>query len=367
MAAELTGLLTRQMPGPAPALLKAYPPSNVLAEFVAKPGLQFCFLDVCSNREVAFQLVSEVNSLAPDVAVVALLSGNAPDLILRCLRQGASEFLIQPFTPDQLEAALRKLARARPETRPGEENRSRVYCVMPGKGACGATTLACNLAYQLQRPGNGKVLLADLDRLTGTLAFRLKLKSNYSFLDVLTRAASLDADLWKAIVTPCQGLDVLLAPDNPADAISEANDPAPLLRYARPLYSAIVADTSGPYGDWNLGIAGLANEVLLVTTNDLPSLHATQRALAYLDGNGIERSKLRLVVDRYRPEQGLAQQQVEAALHSEVFQVLPSDADSIHRALLEGRPTLPCSKFGKSVTALVQRLLGEDPSHKAAR
>jgi pilus assembly protein CpaE len=367
MAAEVTGLLTRQMPGPAPVLLKAYPPSNVLAEFVAKPGLQFCFLDICSNREVAFQLVSEVNSLAPDVAVVALLSGNAPDLILRCLRQGASEFLIQPFTPDQLEAALRKLARARPETRPGEENRSRVYCVMPGKGACGATTLACNLAYQLQRPGNGKVLLADLDRLTGTLAFLLKLKSNYSFLDVLTRAASLDADLWKAIVTPCQGLDVLLAPDNPADAISEANDPAPLLRYARPIYSAIVADTSGPYGDWNLGIAGLANEVLLVTTNDLPSLHATQRALAYLDSNGIERSKLRLVVDRYRPDQGLAQQQVEAALHSEVFQVLPSDADSIHRALLEGRPTLPSSKFGKSVTALVQRLLGEDPSHKAAR
>jgi Flp pilus assembly CpaE family ATPase len=130
------------------------------------------------------------------------------------------------------------------------------------------------------------------------------------------------------------------------------------------MYSSIVLDTSGPYGDWNLAISGLANEVLLVTTNELPSLHATQRALAYLDSNGIERSKIRLVVDRYRPDMGLPQPQLETALHGEVFQVLPSDTDSVHKALLEGRPVLPTSRFGKSVAALVERLAGQDPSRR---
>ena len=46
------------------------------------------------------------------VQVLALLSGNDPDLILRCLRAGAIDFLIQPFTAEQFEAALAKVARA---------------------------------------------------------------------------------------------------------------------------------------------------------------------------------------------------------------------------------------------------------------
>ena len=45
--------------------------------------------------------------------------------------------------------------------------------------------------------GANQVLLADLDPLTGTLSFLLKIKSIYSFLDALQRAHELDADLWR--------------------------------------------------------------------------------------------------------------------------------------------------------------------------
>jgi pilus assembly protein CpaE len=300
------------------------------------------------------------------VVVVALLTGNDPDLILRCLRQGAGEFLIRPFTPDQLEAALQKLSRLRPLNRPVETSQSRLYCLVPAKGACGATTLACNLAFHLQRLAPGKLLLADMDPLTGTLAFLLKLKSNYSFLDALTRVASLDADLWKAVITPCQGLDVLLSPENPGDAIAEAGDPSALVHFIRQVYKSILLDLGGVYGDWNLALADQSDDVVLVTTNELPALHATQRALAFLEANGIARSKIRLVVDRYRPEIGLPQDQIETALHSEVFQVLPSDNEAIQKALLEGKPALPGTRFAKSAATLAERLVGYDGSQTKA-
>jgi pilus assembly protein CpaE len=365
MASELAGLLARESPGAASAPLKSYPPARTLAQALSGQGFELLFLDASSNREVAFQLLSEISGLAPEIAVVALLAENDPDLILHCLRQGASEFLIRPFTSDQFEAALRKLARTRPASRLAPQSNCRIHCVVPGKGACGATTLACNLAFQLRRPGNGKVLLADMDPLTGTLAFLLRLKSSFSFLDALTRAASLDADLWKAIVTPCQGIDVLLSPENPVDAISEACDPVPVLRYARQFYQSIVLDTGGAYGDWNLALADTSDDVLLVTTNELPTLHATQRALAYLEGNGIPSSKIHLVVDRYRPDLGLPQQELATALHAEVFHVLPSDSDTINKALLEGKPAQAGSKFSKSLATLAERLAGQEaPSQK---
>jgi cellulose biosynthesis protein BcsQ len=70
-----------------------------------------------------------------------------------------------------------------------------VYCLMRGKSGCGNTTLACNLAFQLQALNFRKVLLGDLDPLTGTIAFLLKLNSNYNFVHTLTNAAA-----WMSIV-----------------------------------------------------------------------------------------------------------------------------------------------------------------------
>ena len=51
-----------------------------------------------------------------------------------------------------------------------------------------------------------------------------------------------------------------------------------------------------------LNQARAANELLLVTTNELPALQAAQRALSYLDSNRIGRWKVRLIVNRYQRE-----------------------------------------------------------------
>ena len=366
LAAELAHLLSRELPGTSLVTLDAYPPVGTLGDLTGSPALRCCFLDVCSGREAAFKFMSEVSARTPGLAVLAVLSGNDPDLILQCLRQGASEFLIRPFTADQFQAALAKLSRTHPAGPVAAQSSARMYCVMPGKGSSGATTLACNLACNLLRSGGGKVLLADMDPLTGTLAFLLKVKTNYSFLDALNHEASLDADLWKSLVTPWQGLDVLLSPENPVDGITEAWDPTPVVRFSRQIYGMVVLDTGGAFGDWNLSIARLCDEILLVTTNELPSLHATQRALAYLEANRIEPSKIRLLVNRYRPDLGLAQEQIQTALHTQVFHVLPSDHESIQRALLDGKPAQPAGKFGKSLAALAERLGGSSPPKKNA-
>ena len=126
---------------------------------------------------------------------------------------------------------------------------------MPAKGACGATTLASNLALQWKRMSGQRVLLVDLDPLTGNLSFILKVKSTYSFLDAMQRADELDADLWGTMVQPVNGVDVLLAPDLMLDSAQELRDPTPILEYARHAYDVVILDTSGVYGEWNLNVA----------------------------------------------------------------------------------------------------------------
>lgn len=366
MLGELEPLFGTHLPGVSTNYLRGYPSPRDLSATLGGGSSHLIFLDAVSDHDQAMRLLGELVRLGPGVQVLALLAGNDSDLILRCLRAGAVDFLIQPFTGDQLEAALAKLARLQPSSDGGGKEPAKIFSVMPAKGGCGATTVACNLAFQWKRLGAKRILLADLDPLAGTLSFLLKIKSTYSFLDVLQRGHELDADLWNAMVSNVSGVDILLAPELMAEGMQDLRDPSPIVDYARHVYDIVVLDAGSVYGDWNLNQARLATELLLITTNELPALQAAQRALSYLDTNRIGRWKVRLVVNRYLRDVGLSRDVIGTALHTEVFDSLPGDYDAVQKALMEGKPIPSGTPFGKSIMQLADRLSGRTESIKKA-
>ena len=357
MADELSPLLITHLPGVQSSHVRGYPSPRDLGGAIGGGAPHLCFLDVVSDPEQALQLLGEMARMGPNIQVIALLAGNDPDAMLRCLRGGAADFLIQPFTGEQLEGVLAKLARTLPMDGAGKEP-AKIIVVMPAKGACGATTIACNLAFQWKRHGAKRVLLADLDPLTGTLSFLLKIKSMYSFVDVLTRSYELDHDLWNSMVTHVQGIDVLLAPELLVEGANDLRDPSPILDYARHNYDVVVIDAGGVYGEWNLNQARTANELLLVTTNELPALQAAQRALSYLDANRIGRWKIRLIVNRYLRDVGLSREVIATALHTEVYDILTSDYETVQKSLMDGKPAPSSTTFGRSIMQLADKLSG---------
>jgi pilus assembly protein CpaE len=360
----LTAILAEVTPGSSFVDLKTYPARRALTDALTAEKPNLCFLDVGSNWDSAVALINDLNSINPSMPVVAIDKSNDPDVILRSLRQGASEFLFQPFAFEQVGAALDRLKRLKLEANIQARELGKVYCVMPGKGACGATTLACNLAFQIQRLNpKQKVLLADLDPATGTLSFLLKLKSTYSFMDALAHASQMDEDLWRALVINQHGVDVILSPEGQVENIP-THEAAAMIEYSRENYGAVILDTAGVYGDWSIEVARLCDELLLVTTNELPALHATQRAIAHLERNEIERSKIKLVVNRYDSDLGLDPEAIETALRLDVFQLLPTDCDSIQKALLEGKAVASGTILGKSFASMANRFGGRQTEVK---
>lgn len=363
MSSALVEALGRHLPDGAALQVSAYPPGHELVEMLATHLPTVCFLDAGSEPERAIATMVQLIAANAKLPLVALLPGNDPEIILRFVRQGASEFLIQPFSDEQFGQMADRITK-KMNAGKGDGSQSRVYCLMPAKGACGATTVASNLAFQFKRQTSKKLLLADLDQFTGTLSFILKLKPSYSFVDAMHHSHELDPAMWKSLVTQTSGLDVLMSPENSADASgSDQQDPTAIVDFMRTMYDLIVLDTAGVYGAWNLALAKMCDELLLVTTNELPALQASQRALSYLDQNRIDRSKIRLVVNRYNRDVGLSKEVIETALHEEVFHVLPSDYDSVQRALIDGKPIPVGSTLGKAMVQIGERLEQKDPEN----
>ena len=366
MMAEALPLLAATVPLVPVRKLADFPDKRQIAEAVAGFEPRLCFLEFSSHAG-GFQTLELLQTVAPQMAVIALLSGNNPDLVLNCLRAGAAAFVVQPFTADQIEGAVEAAMRSLPEGS-DVQSHGRIIGVVPGKGAAGATTLACNLAWQLKRIGVSRVLLCDLDPLTGTVAFLLKIKSSFSFADVLHRADTLDDDLWKHMITTVAGVDILLAPERVVDPVADLLLPSALTEFARPMYDAIVADLDGPYGRWNESVAKLCDDLLLVSTNDVQSLHAAQRAMAYFEARDLSRERIKLVVNCYTNQYGLHAERIPQAIGMNIAQIVPFDAESVNRSLMDGKPIQQTSPFGKAVSALAEQLgLNHTKSAKPAK
>lgn len=366
---DLQQALRSKMPNAEILEIPVYPPSAGLLEVLSIQNPDVAIADVVSDSEHGLKLLKELTTMQPKLPVIAILPPDQTDLILKCLRTGATEFLNYPFSPAQIEDVFSRLVAKNP-TAKAHDKTGRVLAVVPAKGACGASTIASGLTLCWAKK-SAKILLVDFDPLTGTISFLLKLRSQYSFMDVVALNDNLDADLWRNIITSTQGVDVLLSPEGAVQGVHDLLDASSIIDYARRNYEITIIDLASPYGPWNLSILQNADDILLVSTNELPSLQSTQRAFAYMDQNRVDHSKVKLIVNRYNRDVGLGKEVIETAIRTEVFHLLPSDFEAVQRAMIEGKPSPSGSPFGKALLQLSQKLgglgIGLAPPQKSAK
>src|SRR5258706_11242450 len=111
MSEELIPLLTAHVPGMQCTQVRSYPGTRELSGTFDRSASYLCFLDIGSNRDKALEVLAELVRSGLPVQVIALLEADDPDLILRSIRAGAAEFLLHPYTSEQVQSALGKLSR----------------------------------------------------------------------------------------------------------------------------------------------------------------------------------------------------------------------------------------------------------------
>jgi pilus assembly protein CpaE len=337
-----------------PALLGEYPRAGTVAALAVERGCNLCLVDLAADEDQALLTIGDAS---PALPVVAVNTRKDADVILRALRRGARDFL-SDISPSQVRELLERLDRGHASE---PVRQGKLYCVVPGKPGCGASTLAVHLAAEEHAAGR-TVLLVDADPLAGAVAFLLKLKSEYHLGDVLRDWKRMDEDLWSRLVTSWRGVDVVLAPEDPAMRCPIVPElAAELAAFWRKRYDVTVLDAPDARAAVETGFAACADEVLLVATNELAALHATRRGLDLLAQTAAARAGVRLILNRYPAATGLKRDDVRAALQVEPFATLSNDYELLQTALLEGRPAPSASRFAAGVRTLSQALRGAVP------
>jgi pilus assembly protein CpaE len=347
--------------------LKSYPPQQTLEIRARQLKPQVVLLDVATDLNAATELIRYIATLSPSIHVIGLHTQNDAAAILQSLRAGAIEFLYAPFDLATQREAIARLRRlCAPEVQAPSEA-GHVIGFASSKPGSGASTIATQTAFSLQRLTGKRILLADFDLTGGTIGFYLKLSQNYSLVDALQHAEHLDLALWNSLTVNYGGIDILPAPAAPyADAIDSSRLRV-LVEHARMLYDWVILDLPTVFNRTSLMAISECERAFLVSTSELPSLHLTRKALTLVENLGFPRDRFNVLVNRLDKRGDIGIADMEKLFGVKVHASLPNDYFSLHRVVTLGQPLGADGDLGKSIENVASRLCGAfDPGKKTA-
>jgi pilus assembly protein CpaE len=360
-AAPVTLLAVCQRMEDLPTLIERHRPNGVL-------------MDISADPEALLPPVERMIEKSPGLTVFLACQKSKchQGLLLAAMRLGVREFFPIPFEED-LKLAVRRLSEkvlSSPE--PARAAGGRLVCLLSSKGGSGSTLLSTNLAVSLSQKRGKSTALVDLNLQLGDVSLFLNLKPRATIIDLAKNIERLDGVLLRELMTKhSTGVEVLAAPKRLEEAglLSQAHlqKAYSLLKV---MFDWVVVDLSIALDEPMLTTLHYADEILLVTLLNLPSLRNAKRYLEILGRLGYPHDRVKILVNRYQRggDGTVGIKEAEAALGQPIVHSVPNDYRIVAAAINQGLPLMTLEPHHPIVKSLddLGRLLDEPPAGRKA-
>ena len=334
-------------------------------ELAGKLSPDVVLMDINMPDMDGIAATERLSSEVPTAAVVMMSVQGEADYLRRSMLAGAREFLVKPFSSDELISSIRQVyTREREkqsrmpvqqsvaasvgtpvrmgggeEREPGEPGR--VVAVFGPKGGVGRTTLAVNLAVAAATELGQRTCLVDASFQFGDVGVLLNLNpKNKSIADLIPELEAGEAEsLDTFIINHSAGIRVLLAPPSPE--MAELITPTAtkhMLEALRLTHDLVVVDCMSTFNDTTLAILDLADTVLTMLSLEITSIKNIRLFLEVAQQLGYGADKVRLVLNRADSSLGIRVADVEHSIGRRVDHTIVSDGRSVVYALNRGVP-----------------------------
>ena len=335
----------------------------------------------------------------PTAAIIMMSVQGEPDYLRRAMLAGAREFLVKPFSSDELAGSIRQVHQrerqkmdrvnsARPaaaapmngHAQPTPIHNGQVVTFFSPKGGVGRTTLAVNFAVAARTELGKKVALVDGGLQFGDVGVLLNLNpKNQTIADVAREMSSGEFEsLEPMLIDHSTGVRVLMAPPSPE--MAELITPDHVTRIVtalRATHDLVVVDCSPQLGDVTLAFLDASDVVLTVLTLEITNIKNIRQFLALADQLGYPENKVQLLLNRADSGYGIRLQDVESSIGRKITHSVVSDGRTVVYALNRGVPFVVAARqtrvsedvvrLAKTVVTGEQVQPGQAPARAAQR
>lgn len=285
------------------------------------------------HMDAALHLGQALHKDVPNVTLVALANDSSADAILAAMRMGYKEYIVLPGDANRLRQAVHEAAYAPDD----DEGKGMVVSFCGAKGGMGTTLLCTNLAAELG--AIYRVLCMDLDFSMGDVAPVLDLNPKDDISDLLPRADRIDERMLTGAVAVHRSKVHALAQPGDLAKLGEVHpdDIFSVINAAAKGYQFVLMDVGVAFNEAAEMALSVSDKILLVTRPDVVAVRDTYRRLKVMERFGIERQRIKLVVNMYPRNPYVTTAKIEESLQTEVVATITHDPRTVDQAVNEGR------------------------------
>ena len=358
-------------------------------ELAASLKPDIVLMDINMPDMDGIEATEQLSATVPGASVVMMSVQGEADYLRRSMLAGAREFLVKPFSSDELTSSIRQIyAREReklerfpvpvaaPVAAPAVDDPGQVIAVFGPKGGVGRTTIAVNVAVAAASELDQRTALVDGCFQFGDVGVLLNL--NPKSKSIADLAPDLEAGLELESLDPfltvhSSGVKVLLAPPSPEMAeLITATGVRKVLEMLRRTNDLIIVDCSSSMSDTTLAILDQADVILTMLTLEITSIKNMRLFLEVTNQLGYEDSSIKLLLNRADSTLGIRVADVEHSIGRKVDHTIVSDGRSVVYALNRGVPFFISNReaqVSQDIMRLATSLTGDErnPAAEGAR
>mgnify|MGYP002681553863 CR=1 FL=1 len=296
----------------------------------------------------------------PFTQVVILSVQNDPGYMRRAMLVGARDFLAKPPMIDELTSAIRRAGSVAADERnkagvilgpSGQPSSTSPFIQMPAqmgkivtvyspKGGSGKTTISTNLSIALHKE-DAPAAIIDANLQYGDVAVFLNEQGKNTILDLAPRVDELDPEIVRDVMIShsTSGISALLAPPKPEYYDSVTGEQfSKLIHFLQRMFAWVVIDTTSYLTDVVQTALDVSNAIILITTQDIPSIKSCNLFLNLMDKSGISRERILFIMNRYNKQFNIAPKNIGDSLRQPVVHAIAEDDRSVNISINKGIP-----------------------------
>jgi pilus assembly protein CpaE len=337
-------------------VVRSSTPAELIADEYRAVNPGAAIVSVRSDTPQRFGLIHNISAAGGVVIVVS--ESKDPELILRSMRAGAREFVL-----DSDHEELRLAVRTHAKVTIGTGEIGQVVTIFGAKGGVGATAIATNLAGAMQRRSL-RVCLVDLDLYLGDVLAFLDIPGSYSITDVLANMSRLDRELLATSVTKHRSGVSVLAQSSKVEEAEQLKGPdiTALLEFLRRNYDFVIVDGVRGFDELSLAALDGSQHVFMTLTQDVPAVRNGQRCLELFGRLQYDQGRIKLLLNRYQKASKITLEVVGETLGQPLTHTISNDflllIDAINRGVLLTE-VAPRARITQDIEGLIPHLLPE--------
>jgi pilus assembly protein CpaE len=312
-------------------------------ELIRQNRPQMVFIDLRDdNSEDSLRLIERISTYFKETIICVSGQTVSLETIMKCMQAGAREFLRRPFQVEDIVAVVEK-HRLALLVDSGKDQTGRVITVFSNKGGLGKTCISVNLAIALSEVTRQPVALVDLNLHQGDICTFLNIEPKQTIAQIARDISRVDAAYLESslavysnskakVYVMADPLRIEEAEEISADHINT------IITILRSTFQYVIIDTNNTYDPENITALDLADNILLLSMVNMPTIRSTKRCLGVFKQLRYDPEKVKLIVNRYLPDEEISIEDIEYVLEHPVFWKIPNNYMVVMNSINRGIP-----------------------------